>query len=1012
MVRFLLTRPIAVTMTFIAILLLGVVAIGRLPVSLMPDIAIPEITVQISYKNASARELENSVVASLRRQLMQVGHLEDIHSETRDGNAIIRMKLAYGTDINFAYIEVNEKIDRAMASLPRDMARPKVIKASATDLPVFNLNLRLQQEGDEQKFMELSEFADAVIRKRLEQLPQVAMVDLTGRIFPEILIVPDPTKLKALGLKLGDLEGLIQKNNIDFGNLQIQDGYYQYSIRFSSRLKNRRDVEELYLKAGDRILQLKDVAEVKTVAQARKGLAMINGQNAISLSIIKQSDARLQEMEEELRELVGIFEKDYPDIVFEISQDQTRLLDYSINNLRQSLLWGAGLAFFIMFFFLKDFRAPWLIGVSIPTSLIVSLLFFHLAGLSLNIISLSGLVLGIGMMIDNSIIVIDNIAQYRERGENLLAACAKGTNEVIRPLLSSVLTTCAVFIPMIFISGMAGALFYDQALAVTIGLFVSLLVSITILPVYYRLFYRKEGKRRMDRLVARMSGFNYEEMYEKGLRLVFRHQAGAWIFFLLLVAGGAWLAMDLKTSRLPKVEQHELMVQVDWNDRVHVVENQRRINELIAEVRNSVLQTTALVGEQQYLLNREQEFSSSESRVYLNAEDENGIENVKQILDHYLKRKYPSARVTYFPPPNLFEQIFGNDEAPLVARLSIQNKEERQQVEMLGELEKDFRALFPNQLEINQSLQEHLQLTVDPVRLLAYNVESEAVYQKLRTAFNDNQLAVIKENQSFVPIVLGEGQRRISDILKQTQIQNGVGADYSLSQLIREEHLAGLKSIIAGKEGEYLPFQLNIQEKELISARNKVRRMVGKYPDVNLSFSGSIFSNRKLMKQLSMILVISLLLLYFILASQFESLTQPLIVLLEVPIDIGGAFLLLWLFGGGLNLMSLIGIIVMSGIIINDSILKIDTINRLRKEEGYHLLRAISVAGQRRLKPILMTSLTTILALVPFLFTTGLGSDLQKPLAVTVIGGMGIGTVVSLYFVPLCYYYLNRRKNY
>ncbi|PKQ66532.1 hypothetical protein BZG01_10935 [Labilibaculum manganireducens] len=1010
MVRFLLSRPIAVTMTFIAILLLGMVSIGLLPVSLMPDISIPEVTVQMNYKNASARVLENSVVAPVRRQLMQVAHLEDIHSETRDGSGIIRLKLAYGSDINLAYIEVNEKIDRAMSSLPRDMPRPKVIKASASDLPVFHLNLSLKQEGNEQKFMELSEFADAVIRKRIEQMPKVAMVDLTGRSFQEILIVPNELQMKSLGFILKDLETLIQENNIDFGNLSIRDGYYQYSICFSSRLRNKKDIEELYLKAGDRLIQLKDLAEVKIVTQPRKGMALINGQEGISLAVIKQSDARLQEMEEELKEMVGIFEKDYPEIAFEISQDQTRLLDYSINNLKQSLLWGAGLAFLIMFFFLKDFKAPWLIGISIPASLIISLLFFHLLGLSLNIISLSGLVLGIGMMIDNSIIVIDNIVQFRERGENLFSSCVKGTNEVIRPLLSSVLTTCAVFIPMIFISGIAGAMFYDQAMAVTIGLFVSFFVSISLLPVYYRLFYRKERRGRMDRLVSKISGVDYAKLYEKGLRLVFRNQLASSLFFLMFIFVGAVLIFKMEKSRLPKVEQHELMLQVDWNARIHVDENKKRVKELLSLVVDSIQQSSALVGEQQYLLNREQEFSSSESRIYLNTENEKRMHVVENVLHHYLTEQYPSARIQFYAPPNLFEQIFGANEAPLVARLSVRSSEETKQVNLLKLLEKDFRKCFSDQLEISQSMQEQLQLTIDPVQLLSYNLEPDVVYQKLRTAFNDNQLAVIKENQSFVPIVLGEGQKRISNILEKTLIQNSQGDDYSLNQLVCEESRVSLKSIVAGKEGEYLPFNINIKESDLLSSQNKIRKINRKYPDVNLSFSGSVFSNRVLMRQLGLVLIISLLLLYFILAAQFESLSQPLIVLLEVPIDIGGALLLLSMFGGSLNLMSLIGIIVMSGIIINDSILKIDTINRLRKEEGYGLIRAISTGGQRRLKPILMTSLTTILALIPFLFTNGLGSDLQKPLAITVIGGMGIGTIVSLYFVPLCYYYLNRKK--
>lgn len=1010
MIQFLLKRPIAVSMTFIAILLLGAVAIGLLPVSLLPDVDIPEISIQITHQNKSARQLENSVVKTVRRQLLQVPHLKDIHSETRDGNAFIHMKMAYGSDINLAYIEVNEKIDKCMSFLPKDMPRPKVIKASATDIPVLKLNISLKNSDNRQDFVELSEFADAVIRKRIEQLSPVAMVDLTGRVFPEILIEPDMEKLKAHHLSLDDLEGLIQRNQLDFGNLSIRDGHYQYNIHFSKSFQNVDDLRKLYLNVKGRVIQLQDVANIHLCEQPRKGMVMLNDKEAISLSIIKQADARIQNMKKELKELISHFHDDYPDIEFEISEDQTQLLDYSIENLKQSLMLGAGLAFFILFFFLKDFRAPWLIGVSIPASLVISLLFFHIAGLSLNIISLSGLVLGIGMMIDNSIIVIDNIAQFRERGEPLLQACAKGTNEVIRPLLSSVLTTCSVFLPLIFISGIAGALFYDQALAVTIGLFVSLLVSITLLPVYYRLFYKNEREGKMDKWVKRLNGIDYAELYEKGLRLVFRNQKLSWFVFLLFIALGLFLALEMQKKRLPEVEQHEVLLQIDWNDRINVEENQRRCSLVLASIKDSVEQTSALIGEQQYLLNRSHELSTSEALLYFKASTALQLQRIKKDLFMQMKNNYSKAQFKFTTPENLFEQVFSDDEAPLVARVSFRKGSENQQLNQVMEMQTLFKDAFKDQFIASQAFQQQIQLRIDPVKLMLYKIDMVLLQKQLKTAFNDNELTVIRNNQSSVPLILGESKKSLAEIIDQTKIKNKEGIEYSLNQLITQKDVKALKTISAGKEGEFVPFDLNSNESQVVANETKVRQLLGKFPHIDLSFTGSIFSNQEMMKQLTMILVISLLLLYFILASQFESFTQPLIVLLEVPIDIGGALLVLWAFGGSINLMSLIGIIVMSGIIINDSILKIDTINRLIKEDGYPLLKAIMIGGQRRLKPILMTSITTILALVPFLFLGGLGAELQKPLAITVIGGMLIGTIVSLYFVPLCFYYLKKKK--
>ena len=532
MVKFLITRPVAVIMTFLALLLLGLVASNRLPVSLMPDIDIPEITVAISRPDVSARELENTVVSILRRNLLQVQGLDKIESESRNGSALIRLSFKFGNDINLAFMEVNEKVDGAMNNLPNDLERPRIIKASATDIPVFMLNITLSDSlaGDE-KFIELSEFAETVIKKRIEQLPEIGMADITGQIKREIYISPDEEKMTGLGITEDDITRAVQINNINIGSILVKDGKYLYNLEFSSYLKELNDVGDIYLKKGDRILQLKDIAEVGMRQERPRGEYYSNGNRAISLAIIKESTAKMASLEAKMKEILDIFRKDYPQMEFEISQDQTRLLDYSISNLRQSLLAGGILAFLLMFFFLKDGKSPLIIGFSIPATLVISLLFFYLVGLSINIISLAGLILGIGMMIDNSIVVIENITQWIDRGLSLTDACIKGTNEVITPLISSVLVTCAVFIPLIFLSGISGALFYDQAIAIVIGQGVSLLVGVTLLPTIYYLLYKNGREGALTRLVKKISLKHLEEKYEGGMNFFFRYRTATMISF-------------------------------------------------------------------------------------------------------------------------------------------------------------------------------------------------------------------------------------------------------------------------------------------------------------------------------------------------------------------------------------------------------------------------------------------------------------------------------------------------
>lgn len=1006
-------------MTFIAILVLGVVASFRLPVSLMPDIDIPNITVQVSSKNTSARELENTVIRQLRQQLMQVAHLSDIKSECSDGSGTIEMDFEHGTDIDYSFIEVNEKIDRAMNSLPRDLARPRVIKASATDIPVFYLNLTLKNDSvkyntnDElypvsHKFTELSNFAGQVIRRRMEQLSSVAMVDVSGQIFPELLVLPDMKKLDALNIKLSQVEGIINGNNINLGNLLINNGQYQYNIRFSSSLRNKKDIEDIYLKIDNRLIQLKEIAQVIDHPQKPKGLTTSEGRPSITMAVIKQSDAQMRNLKKQLNSLIGNFEKDYPHINFKISRNQTQLLDYSISNLGQSLMWGAILAFLIMFLFLKDFRSPLLIGITIPTSLVISLLLFFVFDISLNIISLSGLVLGVGMMIDNSIIVIDNITQNRERGLMLLESCSTGTNEVFRPMLSSVLTTCAVFIPLIFISGISGALFYDQAMAITIGLLVSLAVSVTLLPVYYRLIYGKNSNIRSNKFLSRINSLNYENLYEKGFKVVMRNQKTMWALFFIMLFSVGVLFKALNKEKLPEITKTDIVLKIDWNDNINVIENNERVQKIVNHLKSRLKYSSSMVGEQQFLLDHNTNSSTAESLVYFESETSDDLSMIKSLTTDYISENFSNAVFQFKEAGTIFDMLFSDDSPPLLAKLRAVKEHGTDRNKILQRNLSSLRKELDNYPVNRVNWKENIVFKIDPAKLMTYGITFDDVYRKFKSAFNENQILTIADNQSFVPVILGGKPKLVNDILNEIFVTNKDGKPIRLFSLVEQDTDFDLKSIIAGSEGEYYPVRFDVEEGEVSGIIDVVNSVLNGKGDFEADFTGQIFSNKKLLKELSYILIISLLLLYFILAAQFESLTLPFIVLLEVPVDIFGAFLFLKIFGGSINLMSLIGIIVMCGIIINDSILKIDTINQLRAQ-GYTILRAIATAGQRRLKPILMTSLTTILALFPFLFISGMGADLQKPLALAVIGGMTIGTLVSLYFIPLCYYYLKRK---
>ena len=998
-------------MAFTACFIIGLVTYFTLPVSLLPDIAIPEITVQVTAQNTSARELENTVMRQVRQQLMQVSKLKTLECRTRDGSGIIRLGFEFGTNTDLAFIEVNEKIDASMNYLPKDVDRPKVIKASATDIPVFYLNLTT--DGN---FLELSEVAENIIKRRIEQLPEVAMVDITGTVQQQLQIMPDAAKMASMGLTVSDLENALAMNNVTPGSMTVRDGHCEYNIRFNTLLRTTDDVKNILLNKGGRFFRMGDFCEVELMPIKAVGLSEANGKRAVTLAVIKQADENMDDMKETVSEAIETFKTTYPQIEFQISQNQTELLDYTISNLQQNLLLGFIFICIVAVFFLGDVRSPFIIGLSMVVSIICCFVFFYLFNMSLNIISISGLILALGMMIDSSIIVTENISQYREKGFDLVDACVTGTSEVITPMLSSSLTTVSVFVPLIFMSGIAGALFYDQAFAVTVGLLVSYLIGIMLLPVLYYLVYRTlnvqhsmvNGQR--STVNGQRSMFNGQRsmfnVYDAGVNWMFTHKLLCSVLTLLTLPLCVLMFNVIHIERMPEIDQRELMARVEWNEHIHIDENHARVDALFAETNAATIEQTAAIGQQDYLLDRGEALSVTEAELYFKTEDTDDIQPLQEKITNWLQQRYPSAVVSFYPPETVFEKLFDTGEAPFTAEFYARNKGMAPQPDEVRNLQSRMTQVigkapegmaFENQLNIHIS-QEMLQL---------YHVSYDEVVQTLKTAFKENSVATLHTYQQNLPVSIVGAEKTVNEVMAQTLVRTQADAQgqvnyIPLSSLVKLAPSEDVKTITAGRNGEYIPFSffdVN-DEQPLEEASRKVAKEAGHW---DVSFSGSIYDNREMMGELVVILLISILLMYFILAAQFESFVQPLIVLLEIPIDVAAALVLLCICGHTLNLMSAIGIIVTCGIIINDSILKIDVINELRKK-GMPLLEAIHEAGRRRLRSIIMTSLTTIFAMVPLLFSFDMGSELQKPLAIAMIGAMVIGTLVSLFIIPLAYW--------
>lgn len=992
MLKFLLPRPVAVLMTTIGLCILGVVGSRLLPVSLLPDVAIPRITVQLEHPGRSAREIEETAVRTLRNGLLQVGKLRDIRSSARNGSAVIHLGFAYGVNTNLVFIEVNEKIDQLTGQLPRDMARPRVVKANISDLPVFYLSVIPRRDAE---LLQLSEFARSVLKRRIEQLPEVAFADLSGLAEPEILIRPDYRRLEALNLTEQDLAQTLGENNLQLGGILLQDGHYQYAIRFSSRLQNLDDIRTLPLKAGDRLISLGELASVELQPAPARGSFRHNGQPAIALTIRKQADASLFDLKDAFMALLENLRAEYPDLAFEVSNDQTELLTASINNLLTSLGYGALFAFLILFLFFREWRTPTLISLTVPVALIIAFFGLYLAGISINTISLAGLILGVGLMIDNSIIVIENIRQYLRRGFLPAEACEIGAEEVIRPLISSALTTCAVFLPLVFLSGLAGALFYDQAISVTIALGASLLTAYALLPVLVRLMSRRlaEGQLTDENNwlnLAQQGGF------ARSVDGVMRYRFLFLIVVVALTCGAFALLKKIPRAQFPHLTRQALQMDIDWNENISLLENEARLGALLRETGDAVKTSLSFAGQQQFLL-EDRTPGINEAELFLYPPGEMPLETLRQQVAAWMERRYPAASFSATPIKNLFDQVFGQDRPDLFIRLQSLDNATTPDPESIAPLLEQLRrqGLQP----VIPAVETQYAIRILQEKALRYEVAPNRIYDRLRALFNTNRVIDLETGAQAIPVVLGADSPSFFKTINEAGVENRGGDRLPLSYFLDISREEGYKTITGDQTGEAYEIALSPYRPGIEA---EIRHWVAGQKNLGVRFTGQVFDDRNLIRELAGVFAVAVALLYLILAAQFESLVLPLVVLLMVPLGAAGAIAVLWLAGQSINLVSLIGMTVMSGIVVNDAILKVDMIRRLR-QQGHDLETAIHGAGYRRIRSILMTTLTTVLALAPVLFSSGLGAELQWPLAWVVIGGLTVGTLSSLYVIPALY---------
>jgi multidrug efflux pump subunit AcrB len=1006
MVRFLLARPIAVLMTFVALMVFSVIVFRTLPISLLPPIDVPQIVIKVNYPNASPEAIEQNVLANIRAELMTLNGLEEVDSKAGSEVGTIRLTFDYGTKMELAYIDVNEKIDRITNSLPAGLARPQVIRINTNDIPVIRVQV-IPKPGID--YAEVSLLAENVLKKRLEQLQGVSLVDINGKKERGITVTPDKAGLRALGMTEENVIRAIRFGNEELPGISVEDGQFRYYLRMATRVDTPDDIMRLPV-TNDKGLtvELGRVAEVKYENKDVLGYHYFGTQEGLVITVHKQASAKMNEMMPLIYESLDYFRADYPQVDFDVTQDQSTLLNAGISNLQTSLLFGGMFAFGVLFIFMGNYRTPVIIGISLPSSLIISFLVFYFFEISINVISLSGLALGLGMLIDNSIIVLDNITRKRKEGLPIFEACVQGVNEVMSALISSVLTTLAVFIPLVFLSGISGALFYDQAVSVAAILFVSLLVAFILLPMLYHFFFRNKSVEELakeDSKFFRAVLRGYKALYQK----IFLRRGLSFAVFMLFIPLALLVSQLLKTEGLPPIEKFDALVEIDWNEPIGVEQNRDRLLSSLEALGEGYLKAESDIGVRQFLL-FDGENSIQQASVYFLFESQESKNEMTQRFRQLVTSNFPTAEISVMDAPNAFDQLFASNIPYYEVRWKdLGTKRPVDEAKMDEWLE-----TFPTpEYDRGPGLQKEASVvfSLDAPKMTTYGVTVSGIQDQINKLFGNFTITEIKRFGEITPIRMKGEQADFEQLLRSSFVAGQDGNEYALSNFIRFDYVNHYKFVTADKGGIYQ--SVNLTADNPTQYDSPINEWAAD-KNLGVSFFGQYFKDRETISQLIGILMVAVLLLYFILSAQFESFVQPLIVIFTLPLGIGGAFIVLFLTGTSLNVMSAIGLVVMLGIMVNDAILKIDTINRLRiKYKDTTALtakeildRALYEAGEIRLKPILMTSVTTILALLPVVFSAGLGADLQRPLVFSVIGGLTIGTFTALYFVPLAYWFI------
>ncbi len=1005
-----LNRPIAAFMFILATLIFGAIALYELPVNLLPSVENPELLVRTEWNGASAREVDHSINKPLEAYLSTINGIHSIHSIAKQGLSLISLQFAWHTNMDLAFLNTREKLDQVRLSLPQSVSRPELVRSNPSDRPVAVLSVTSPAAGENNLSgrIALRQWTDQVLTRRLEQVDGIAQAVIVGAVQPEVDIRFDPNKLNKYGLTVGQVQQVLQQANLFSASGELREGWYRYSLKIESRLTSLQAMRTLpvTLLGSNKILRLADIADVRMGEVDPVSFSLLDGVPVITVLVKKDYGSNTVSVFNRLKPVLVSLRRANPGIHISVLRESATIIHRTINNLIQSLIIGAVLAFIVLFIFLRDPRLPTTIGVSIPVSIFITFFVMYLLGIQLNIISLSGLTLGIGMLVDNSIVVLENINRYQVRpGWSIMQAASVGTREIALAVTASTLTTISVFLPLLFLGGFEGILFRDQALTLSISLLASLLVALAVIPVLAVRLGRAGAKitvRDNYRAVQ-----NMQKGYKRILDRVLDHPSISAVVLsgIILLAVIAFLLTPRRP--MPVMIPAELDYQVTLPSNTSLLTSRYTADQMTQSLEaRTGIQNVLAIGGYTDQSNLSKLSSEGLDRFTLRV-PVTGREQIRKVQTMIAKwgQGHPDWSITEENGPDArgISSILQFSSVPLV--LHLVGPDRSQSERFAAPLDAYLKQVIPDwtmRLKYNRQQKMYGLAFRDRV-LINLGLSRGEVLGYLQSLSTGKKATEWIHNQNQVDVRLFSGSGRFMDPQEIRLHLNG-----------HVIPLTQVASIVPIKEPEQLEridqtpvltYLTNVSLWQWWWHGDQIRTALRQFMQkqgIRIGVGGLALQLQSLLHQMGLLLLFSVIVIYIIMAAQYESLIYPLIILFSIPFAWSGSMLFLWITGQSLNIFSFLGLLILSGVAVNDAILIVDFMSRYYRETG-QLRAAIRQAGEHRFRPVTMTALTTVFGLIPMVIPIGTGWAYRLSLGVSLMGGMISSTILTLFFSPLLF---------